>query len=179
MPLLLIIVLLMLLVIVLIPVGIVRRYQVGTSRQRARGWLAAINVAGLAVSSTLLLISAALMTFWVDDALRYTAGGFIGGCALGVIGLWLTHWEQSDGALHYTPNRLLILTITLLVSARILYSFWRMWESSRRGFAGESWFVEAGVAGSLAAGALVVGYYFVFWIGVRRRTVRTGRMIRR
>jgi hypothetical protein len=34
---------------------------------------------------------------------------------------------------------------------------------------GESWFVAAGVAGSMAAGAVVIGYYLVYWLGVRRR----------
>ena len=175
MPFVLLALLLPLLLIVLIPVAIVRRYQVGTSRQRARGWLAAINIAGLALSSVLVLASAAVMTYWVPDALGYTAGGLAAGAMLGLAGLRLTRWERTPSGLHYTPNRLLLLGITLVVSARILYGVWRMWESWRRGVAGESWFVEAGLEGSFAAGAVVLGYYLVYWIGGRRRAAGVSR----
>jgi hypothetical protein len=74
--------------------------------------------------------------------------------------------------LHYTPNRWLVLAITLVVTARVLYGFWRAWESWRAGLSEGSWFVAAGVAGSMAAGAVVLGYYLVYWIGVRRRLRR-------
>jgi hypothetical protein len=180
MPLLVIPVLLVLAVIVLIPLSIVQRYRVGTSRQKARGWVAALNLFGLALSTALFLIAAALTSIWVPDVLKYTAGGLLGGFALGIIGLWLTKWEPGLDALHYTPNRLLVLGITLVVTARVLYGFWRAWQSWRAGLSGESWFVEAGVAGAMAAGAVVLGYYFSFWLGVRRRLRRhAGRKLRR
>lgn len=180
MPLLLIPVLLVLAIIVLIPVGIVRRYQVGTSRQRARGWLAAINIAGLTLSTLLFLVAAAVTSLWVPEVMLYTAAGFAGGAALGLIGLWLTTWEPGLGHLHYTPNRLLVLALTLTITARILYGFWRSWESWRAGLSGESWFIAAGIAGSMAAGAVVLGYYLVFWLGVRRRLrAHQGRRLRR
>ena len=172
MPLLIIPVLVVLALIVLIPISIVQRYRVGTSRQRARGWLAALNLAGLTLSAVLFLVSALFTNIWVPDALRYTAGGLASGCLLGVAGLWLTRWEPSIGALHYTPNRLLVLAITLLVAARVMYGFWRGWESWRAGVSGESWFVAAGVASSMAAGAVVIGYYLAYWFGVRRRLKR-------
>lgn len=172
-PLLIIPVLVILALVALIPISIIQRYRVGTSRQRARGWLVALNLAGLTLSAVLFLISAAFTSiFWVPDALRYTLAGLASGSVLGLIGLWMTRWEPSIGMLHYTPNRLLVLTITLLVTARVLYGFWRGWESWRAGVAGESWFVAAGVAGSMAAGAIVIGYYLTYWIGVRRRLAR-------
>ena len=180
MPLLVIPVLLVLAVIVLIPLSIVQRYRVGTSRQKARGWVAALNLFGLALSTALFLIAAGLTSIWVPDVLRYTAGGLLGGFALGIIGLWLTKWEPGLDALHYTPNRLLVLSITLVVTARVLYGFWRSWQSWRAGLSGESWFIEAGIAGAMAAGAVVLGYYFSFWLGVRRRLRRhAGRKLRR
>lgn len=172
MPLLVIPVLVVLAIIALIPVSLVQRYRVGTRRQRARGWLASLNIAGLSLSVVLFLISATFTNIWVPDALRYTAGGLAAGALLGLAGLWLTRWEPSLGELHYTPNRLLVLSLTLLVTARVLYGFWRGWESWRAGVEGESWFVAAGVAGSMAAGAVVLGYYLTYWIGVRRRLRR-------
>ena len=47
--------------IVLTPVAIVQRYRLGTARRRARGWVAAVNAVGLALSVVLFLIGAALL----------------------------------------------------------------------------------------------------------------------
>jgi hypothetical protein len=171
-PILILLVLVVLAVVALIPISIVQRYRLGTSRQRARGWLATINLAGLALSVVLFLTSAAVTNFWVPDALLYTAAGLGTGCALGLVGLWLTRWEPGLDALHYTPNRALVLAVTLVVTARILYGFWRGWATWRAGVDEGSWFVAAGVAGSMAAGAVVLGYYLAYWIGVRRQIRR-------
>ena len=105
--------------------------------------------------------------------MAYTATGLAGGGALGVIGLFLTRWEPMPGALYYTPNRLLVLSITVVVAARLLYGFWRGWHSWRVGVEEGSWLAAAGVAGSMAAGAVVLGYYLVYWLGVRRK-LRSG-----
>jgi hypothetical protein len=171
-PLLLVVVLFILAVIALIPLSLVQRYRMGTSRQRARGWLATINLAGLVLSAVLFLTSAAVTSIWVPDALAYTAAGLAGGCVLGIVGLQLTRWESMPGALYYTPNRLLVLGITLVVTARLMYGFWRGWQTWQAGTEGVSWFAAAGVAGSMGAGAVVLGYYVAYWIGVRRKLTR-------
>jgi hypothetical protein len=164
----------------LIPLSIVQRYRVGTSRQRARGWLAAINLVGLGLSAFLFIAGAAVTSFWIPGAFTYAVGGLAAGAVLGIVGLWLTRWEPSPAALHYTPNRLLVLGVMLIVVARLTYGFWRGWHSWRAGLHGESWFVAAGVAGSMAAGAVVLGYYLTYWIGVRRRFRRhAARRLRR
>ena len=169
MPLLIVPVLIVLAVIVLIPVGIVQRYRVGTRRQRGRRWLASVNLFGLALSTMLFVVAAAFTNIWVPEALMYTLAGLAGGAMLGLLGLARTKWEPELDALYYTPNRLLVLSLTLMITARLLYGFWRAWESWRAGLSGGSWFVAAGVAGSMAAGAVVLGYYLIYWIGVRRR----------
>lgn len=169
MPLLLGAVLFVLALIVLIPVSLVQRYRVGTSRRRARGWVATINVVGMALSAALFLASAAITNVWVPETFTYTTAGLTAGCALGMVGLLLTRWESTPEALHFTPNRFLVLGITLVVTARLAYGFWRGWESWQAGFEGRSWFIASGVAGSMAAGAVVLGYYLVYWTGVRRR----------
>lgn len=169
MPLLILPVLIVLALIALVPISIVQRFRMGTSRQRARGWLASINLAGLSLSAIVFLATAAVTSVWVPHALSYTAAGLAGGCALGIAGLWLTRWEPSPGSLYYTPNRALVLAITLLVTARLIYGFWRGVHTWRAGLEGASWFGAAGIAGSMAAGAVVLGYYLAYWIGVRRR----------
>ena len=173
MPILLIPVLIVLALIALIPIAIVQRYRMGTSRQRARSWLASINAVGLALSAIVFLISAAFSSIWVPYALTYSASGLGIGIVLGIVGLALTRWERSPGALFYTPNRWLVLALTLVVTGRLMYGFWRAWHTWRVGVVdGSSWFAAAGVAGSMAAGAVVLGYYLAYSIGVRRRVGR-------
>src|SRR5687767_8025920 len=104
--------------IVLLPISIIQRYRVGTSRSRARSWLITLNVSGISLSLALFLVGAAVSNVWIPRAFLAAAGGAAVGATLGVVGLALTRWERSSGALHFTPNRWLVLTITLAVTAR-------------------------------------------------------------
>jgi hypothetical protein len=163
---------LLLVLIVLIPLSLVQRYRVGTARRLARGWVVALNLVTIALSAVLFLMVAAVTNTWVPGALRYALLGLAGGCLLGVLGLALTRWDPAPRTLHYTPNRWLVLGVTLVVTVRVLYGFWRGWQVWRYSPDETSWVMASGVAGSLAAGAVVLGYYLVFWMGVRRRLTR-------
>jgi hypothetical protein len=164
--------LLLLVSAVLLPLSLVQRYRVGTARRPARGWVAAITLTGFLLSSVIFLLGAAIANVWVPNALAYSLAGMAAGCALGVLGLWTSRWERSSRGLHYTPNRWLVLAITLVVTARLVYGFWRGWHAWRARLDDTSWLVAAGAAGSLAAGALVLGYYVTYWAGVRGRIRR-------
>jgi hypothetical protein len=161
--------LILVLALVLMPVSLVQRYRVGTVRRPARSWVITLNLVAIAISIVIFLVSAALTSLWVPYAFSYSLGGLLIGFASGLLGLALTRWEASPASLHYTPNRWLVLIITLVVTARVLYGFWRSWHAWQSGLEGGSWFVAAGVAGSLGAGAIVLGYYLIYWAGVRRR----------
>ena len=158
--------------VVLIPITLVQRYRAGTMRRQARVWLVTLNVVGISLSIVLFLISAALTNIWIPRALTYAAAGVLCGLLLGVLGLASTRWERVRGAVFYTPNRWLVLAITGAVAARILYGFYRMWEQWQALGGDVAWAASSGVAGSLGAGALILGYYWTFWVGVRRRAVR-------
>jgi len=158
--------------IALMPLSLVLRYRAGTARRRARGWVAAINLVVVGISSALLLMVAGLTSYWIPTAFRYALMGFAGGCLLGLLGLWLSHWEETPRSLHYTPSRTLVLAITLVVTARLLYGFWRSWHAWHQASGDASWLATSGAAGSFAAGALVLGYYITYWAGVRRRISR-------
>ena len=160
--------------IVLMPLSLVQRYRVGTARRLGRRWFATLNMFAILFSVVLFVIGAAITSYWVQSALTYTLAGLVAGALLGLLGLAITRWEPGPRGLYYTPNRWLVLAITLTVTARVLYGFWRSIQAWRSGLSGGSWFVESGVAGSLAAGAVVLGYYFIYWIGVRRRIARRG-----
>ena len=158
--------------ILIVPLSIVQRYRVGTRRQQARGWLIGINVFGMALSALMFLVGSAVSNFWIPNAFRYSGLGILAGCALGILGLLLTKWEPSPRALHFTPNRFLVLAITLTIAGRIAYSFWRAYETWGHAADRQEWLVTWGVAEALAAGGVVLGYYLSYWSGVRRRFKR-------
>jgi hypothetical protein len=171
-PLLVLAALLLLAPILLVPVSLYIRYRAGTARRQARSWVATLNVVGLAISAMLFLTGAALTNIWVPRALEMSVLGLLGGFALGIIGLWLSRWEHGPEALHYTPNRWLVLAVTLLLTLRILYGLWRAWHTWHHAAGDTSLVASFGVAGSMAAGAVVLGYYLSYWMGVRRRLQR-------
>ena len=64
---------------------------------------------------------------------------------LGVLGLALTRWEVAGGRLHYTPNRWLVLSITLVVTCRLAYGMWRSWEAWHASVDRMAWVAASGV----------------------------------
>jgi hypothetical protein len=166
------IILVLLLVVALVlatPFLLYLRYRTGTMRRRGREWVANVNLASLGLSAALLVWVAALTTFWVPHAFSCSLAGLLAGSLLGLLGLALTRWEITPRGLHYTPNRWLVLLVTLAVVTRLLYGLWRIWQAWRAAGADHSWLASAGVAGSMAVGALVIGYYLVYFAGVRLR----------
>jgi hypothetical protein len=152
------------------PIGLVQRYRAGTARRPARRWLATLNVATLSVSVLVFLVTVGITSFWIPNALPYSLAGLASGCLLGMLGLALTRWERATDRLHYTPNRMLALAITLLVTARLVYSLWRVVHGWNLGVDERAWIVQSGIPGSLAVGAIVLGYSLTYWIGLSRQT---------
>ena len=172
MPLILLAVLVVLAIVALIPISIVQRFRVGISRRQARTWVAALNLVALALSIVLVLAGAWITSRWLPEALTYTAAGLGAGGVLGLLGILLTRWERLDGRLFYTPNRWLVTAITLVVTGRVLYGFWRTWEAWRASIDSLSWVAASGLAASMSAGAVVLGYYAIYWVGVWIRARR-------
>lgn len=171
MPLLLLalVLVLPLLMVAFVPVSLVLRYRASTARRQARGWVAAINVTVMAVSVAFFLTVAAVTSLRVPRAFTYTVLGLAGGCLLGMLGVVLSRWETTARGLHYTPSRALVLGLMLVVAARILYGLWRAWHAWHAAAGDESWLAASGAAGSLGAGAVVLGYYLAYNAGVWRR----------
>ena len=157
-PLVAVLLLAFLALIFAMPLSLVLRYRAGTVRRLGRRWVATLNLVMIVLSAVLFLYVAAITSFWVSDAFRYSLFGLTRGCLLGLLGLALTQGEETPRALHYTPNRWLILIITLVVTARLLYGVWRIWHAWRASGSDTSWLQAAGVAGSLALGAIMLGY---------------------
>ena len=150
-----------------VPFSIIQRYRSGTARRRARSWVVAINLFSIGLSTALFFVSVAISSAWIPGALRTSLLGLAGGCGLGVLGLLLTRWEVGGKSLYYTPNAWLVLGLTVIVAIRLGYGLWRVWESWRFSSAEEgNWLATSGIAGSMAIGALVLGYYLVFFGGI-------------
>lgn len=156
----------------ILPMALVQRYRLGTARRLGRSWLAAIQVAMMALSAVLFLYLSAITSLWVAGTLRYAVAGIAAGMVLGVIGLSVTRWEVTSRSVYYTPNRWLVLFITIAVTARLLYGFWRAGNAWHSRATSSPWIAEARIAGSLAFGAILLGYYLAYaagvWIKLRR-----------
>jgi hypothetical protein len=160
-------------VIALIPFSMIQRFRRGTMRRRAIGWVIGLNLAGTLITVLFFLLGASITTAWVPGTLTYTAAGLAAGCVLGGVGLALTRWEVAGGRLHYTPDRWLVLAITLVVTARVFYGFYRSYQAWQATVDRMAWVAASGVSASMSAGAIVLGYYLVYWAGVRRRWRRS------
>jgi hypothetical protein len=161
--------------IALLPLSLVLRYRLGTARRPARGWVIALNLIAMGISTAIFLLSAAVTSAWIRPAFPYTVLGLVAGSLLALLGLAWTRWEATPSAFFYTPSRTLTLAITLLVTARVLFGFWRSWRAWGAGVHYSSWIAASDIAGSMAAGAVVLGYYLTYWLGVRRRFRRCQR----
>jgi hypothetical protein len=168
-PILLLLLLLPLVLIALMPLILIQRYRVGSARRIARPWLATLSLVLVVISTLVFLGGAALTTVWVRHAFTGAAAGVALGLALGLAGLALTRWESTPATLHFTPNRWLVLFVTFVVSARVLYGLWRTWTVAEAGVYGTAMVTAFGIPESLGAGGLVIGYYTAYAWGVRRR----------
>jgi phage terminase large subunit-like protein len=155
--------------ILALPLLLVLRYRVGIARRPARRWMVTLNLVSLLISAALFLWVAALTSFWVPRAFGYSSAGLGSGCLLGFLGLGLTRWERTATSLYFTPNRWLVLVVTLAVSARLVYGVWRIWRAWHTTGHDTSWLAAAGIPGSMAVGAVVLGYYLTYSAGVRWR----------
>jgi hypothetical protein len=168
-PLLVFLVVVVLAIVALIPLSLIQRVRLGGMRRTARGWVATLNLFSVALSALIFILAAFVTTRWVPSALRYTLAGLAAGCLLGLVGVLLTRWERAGARLYYTPNRWLALIVTLVVTVRVCYGFWRSWEAWQESVNQMAWIARSGLAESMSAGAVVLGYYLVYWTGIRRR----------
>ena len=193
MPLLLLIPLLLagvvVLWLVLLPFGLWARYRNGGARRRAVGWAIRLNVALLALSLPLFLLSAWITQHWVGDALRDGALGLLAGVLAGGLGLALTRFEPDADGFHYTPSRVVVLALTVVIALRILGGLWL----SARGMGDLAGVthpdtVTGGAAAGVPAtaiawlrgggwfgvGGLLLGYHAAYAWGLRARLPRRG-----
>jgi hypothetical protein len=168
-PLLVLLLLLPVIFILLMPLTLVQRYRVGSARKQARPWLATFGLVMMAGSTIFFLAGAGVTSVWVQDAFLGALAGVAAGVVLGMAGVVMTKWEATPRSLHYTPNRWLVLLVTVIVSARLLYGLYRSWLAAQAGIEGTAVITAFGIPESLAAGGAVIGYYLAYGAGLRWR----------
>lgn len=152
----------------LLPFSMWARYASGKARRRAHGWVVRINTWMLTASLPIFMLSAWIGARWMPDAVRDAGVGLLVGCLLGILSLWLTRFEHDNGGFHYTPNRWLVLGLTLLVAARLGAGLWLTWRHLAASGAdpAAAWLQARGWMG--VAGVLF-GYYLAYGWGLRAR----------
>lgn len=156
----------------LLPIALIQRYRRGRARRRAIAWAITVNAWLLTGAALLFIVSAWMLGHWIDAALAHAATGLLVGIAVGVVGLWLTRFEFAPQGLFYTPNRWLVLGVTVIVAARIAYGLWRAWQLWQVDAGYTNWFAQQGSL--LAVGGLLMGYYLAYTWCLRRRVAHTG-----
>lgn len=154
--------------LVLLPISLWARYASGRARRRAQGWVVRGNAWLLAMSLPLFLLSAWAATYWMDDALRDAGLGLLIGVVVGVVGVWLTHFERDAKGLVYTPNRWLVLVLTSIVALRVVAGLWMAWRHANGDVSGAlAQWLDAGAWTGVAG--LFLGYGLAYTWGVRAR----------
>jgi hypothetical protein len=171
-PLLLLLLALPLIFVALTPLMLFQRYRAGKARRLARPWVATFALVMIVISTIFFLIGAAMTNIWVMGAFTGGAAGVGAGILIGVLGLLITRWEPTPRSLHYTPNRWLVLLITVIVSLRVLYGLYRSALVAQSGMAGASVALAFGIPESFAVGGTVIGYYLAYNAGLRWRIQR-------
>lgn len=172
MPLILLVLIVPVVVVLLTPLLLIQRYRVGSSRRAARPWMVTLALVSMALSTAFFIVGAAFTNIWVPRALIDALEGLAGGSVLGIVGVLVTHWEPTPRSLHYTPNRWMVLAITLLVAGRVVFGMYRAARTAAAGVTGAALVSSFGIAESLAAGGIVIGYYLAYNAGVQWRIRR-------
>lgn len=155
------------------PLALWNRYRVGTSRRRPPRWLTRLNAWLLPASALLFLAAMGVTQLFVAHAFVYAALGVLAGLATGGLGWALTRVEHRPGAVWYTPNRWLVLALTLVVVARVIAGIWQAWERWQGNVELlAAWGPLGEPAGLFAVAGLVLGYHAAYAVLLQWRLGR-------
>lgn len=164
--------LLLALAVLLMPLSMVQRYRRGRARRRVQPWVVSANAWLLAVSVLVFLAAAAAIGYWVADALRDAAVGLLVGILVGMAGLKLDRFEIQPEGLFRTPNRWLVLGLSLLLVLRIVLGIWLAWGDAQADTGAVALITRGGL---LAVGGVLLGFALATAWGLRARVSRLRR----
>jgi hypothetical protein len=159
----------------LFPLAVVQRYRFGKARRRVQPWFVRLNAWLLAASTILFIAFAGVMDRWVDGAFLDAIIGLAIGGAVGLLGLAVDRFESTSQGIFRTPNRWLVLALSLLVAARIAIGLWLAWSDGPPTGA-TAWVTRGGLVG---VGGVLLGYALATGWGLRFRVAGVTRQGRR
>lgn len=151
--------------VLLLPLTLLQRYRHGRARRRLQPWAVRMNAWLLLASALVFLAAAWAMGHWVVDAWRDAAIGVLLGAAVGAVGLRVDRFESTPQGVYRTPNRWLLLGLSLLLAVRIAMGLWLAWSDGPESGAW-AWISRGGLLG--VAGVLL-GYALATAWGLRGR----------
>lgn len=156
----------------MLPLSVRRPHRVGPARRPDGAWASTALAVSFMVSAAALLAAALEFGRLAPKAQPAVVGALAIGVLLGVLAFTLSSWRNHRGVVYFHPNRRVTLTIATLATLRIVYGLWRVWSARGSATIDRPWLSAVGIAGTLAAAALLAGYGLGFWASVRVRIAR-------
>lgn len=152
----------------LLPFSIFQRYRFGKARRRVQPWFVRANAWLLAASAAVFVGCSWIAGNWIEGALPDALVGLVLGGLAGALGLALDRFEWTSQGMFRTPNRWLVLGLSLLVAGRIVAGLWLAWsDGPATGMA--AWVTRGGLIG---VGGILLGYAAATAWGLRFRIAR-------
>lgn len=153
---------------VLLPLSLFQRYRFGKARRRVQPWFVRANAWLLSLSALAFVLFAWVSGNWIEGALPDAVAGLALGGLLGALGLVLDRFEWTSRGMFRTPNRWLVLGLSLLVAGRIVLGIWLAWSGDAE-TGSAAWATRGGLLG---IGGLLLGYALATAVGLRSRIAR-------
>ena len=156
---------------VLLPLAARQSYRVGAARHPEGAWASTWLVASFLVAAGALLGTVAELGRLAAKAEPAVTAALVIGVLVGLLAYTLSTWQSHRGIVYFHPNQRVTYAIVALASLRIGYGCWLIWSVPTVAVE-RQWLAAVGMAGTLAAAALLAGYGLGFWGAVRVRIVR-------
>lgn len=156
----------------LVPLAARQAYRVGAARNPEGSWAATALVASFVVAAAALAGAGAELGRLAAKAQPAVMGALVIGVLVGLLAYTLSAWQNHRGVVYFHPNQRVTLVIASLTLLRVGYGLWRLYSAPGVPAVDRRWMTSVGIAGTLAAAALLTGYGLGFWGAVRVRIAR-------
>ena len=153
----------------LVPLAARQAYRVGPARHPEGAWASTALVASFLVAALALAGAVAELGRLAAKAQPAVMGALVIGVLVGLLAYTLSTWQNHRGVVFFHPNQRVTLVIVSVTLLRVAYGLWRIYSAPGVPTVDRRWVASAGVAGTLAAAALLTGYGLGFWGAVRVR----------
>jgi hypothetical protein len=142
---------------------------VGVARHPGGAWASTVLAVSFLIAAAALLGATVELGRLAPKARPAVMGALGIGVLVGLLAFTLSTWQNHRGIVYFHPNQRVTLVITGLTMLRIAYGLWLLWSASGSVSVDRRWMASVGMAGTLAAAAVLTGYGLGFWGAVRAR----------